>query len=346
MSVTQSFYEILKSKLKDTLEKDKDKDKEKKLISTDSNKANNSTENPSGESGDVSEEFTIDEIYKQLEGIENRYSSEGSEQESEQENDYSVNLEKVEVPEIEEDKIKERVTNEIYEEYEAKKQNLQNQSEKATDKIEEQKKTLVSNVEKNKKDITEIMDSSKVVAENEALRRGLARSSIIILQLDGIEKNKAEKLSDLAVSLTDELNKLENEVRNLENELIVSLDNLDINHAMKINTLVADKIAELEKKQKEAIEYNNEVEKEQFDYNAKIKNQQVKDVIDEYKLKEEYGISTSTGMQDEKFDVVLKYLNSIPREEALKLLTQDRTIIDHLGKRYNDMYYTQVIRKS
>lgn len=251
----------------------------------------------------------------------------------------SLGLSKVPVPEINKDKIKEEVTQE-----ETKKTENKKQSEE--DKVNEMVANILAEMENKKEsssatkaEINKIYDDYKLSSENEALKRGLSRSSTILLTLDGIEKQRAEELSNLATTLEKDITTLETKITGLKNELVEALNTLDLELSQNINAELKNRIEELEEKQKEAIEFNNNVAKLESEY-ARKKKDYVMDAIElEEELKNRYYGSAEESKREDLINYAMKYFSAQTKQDALKELTSSSELAKILGSYYYDLYY-------
>lgn len=256
----------------------------------------------------------------------------------------SLGLEKLEKPEIDEAEIRKQVEESLGLQFERDKENAKADTERKTESLENQKVETIKKAEANEMEINEIYDNAKLQSSNESLKRGLARSSIAVLSINGLEREKAESLSNLATSLSASLEGIENNIASLQNELAVSLENLDIEYAIEVNEKIKEEAEKLYKKQKEVIEFNNNVEKLEADYQSKRENLLKEARKREEELAEEYkGIATKTKEKDIK-DSVLEYFSSIPKDQAIKELAGDSRFADYLGASFFDVYY-EIMRR-
>lgn len=251
----------------------------------------------------------------------------------------SLNLQKVEVPILDEDSLKEEVTKTETDKVNASKKSYEDKINQEIEKIFAEIESRESSREGLNKEINEIYDNYKLSEENEALKRGLSRSSVALLNLNGVEKERAEALSDLALSLEEDITSLEKEITSLQGELKDALSVLDLSLSENINSELKKKIDEIEKKQAEAIEFNNNVSKLEAEYQGK-KLSYVDDAIAlEKKLKEEYAGASERFKREEVMNTALKYFGSKGKSEALKELTTNSGLASVLGDMYYDLYY-------
>jgi len=260
----------------------------------------------------------------------------------------SLNLETIEnnLPTIEE--TKENAKNKVDAKFNQLKENLKAEyAQKQTDK-ESAKQGAQDAYNANIYKINEIYDNVSSTAQNQALKRGLARSSIIIEQLDGIEKERAGQLASLATNLNNELLNIESEINALNTAKERALASLDLDYATSLSEEISSSIDALNKKQKEIIEFNNKVNELEAEYNLKKREKDTKDLKEKIALGEDYGYyePNENLQQQYKIKLVLDYLNTLSKAEALKKLTTDSTYAYYLGNSWSDVYYNIMQRKN
>ncbi|MBQ7579006.1 MAG: hypothetical protein IJT25_00525 [Clostridia bacterium] len=260
----------------------------------------------------------------------------------------TLNLEKLENNLQTADEVRAGAKNRTDAKYNALKENVEAEyARKQADK-EAQKESAKNTYNSSTIKINEIYDNYSSSAQNQALKRGLARSSIIIGQLDGIEKERAEKLSNLAVSLNSDLEDIENEISFLNSAKDMALNNLDLEYASEVYEEIEKAIDNLNKKQKEITEFNNKVESLKAEYNLNKREKDTKDLKERLALNENYGYTENTDnlATQYKIKITLDYLNSLSKNDALKQLTTDSTFAYYLGDAWSDVYYLTVARKN
>jgi len=239
-----------------------------------------------------------------------------------------------------EEDVKNEVADIINEKYVNKTQEI---TAKAQDDIDSTNKKITQNVvEKNEKDanINKIYDKYINNMENQALKRGLARSSIIINQIDGIESERAEKLNKSAEDYSTKLSELEDDIVAIRANLKENLSMLELEKAKEEKTMLDTKLTELSKLKKQIADFNNNVEKVQAEYELKRRKQE----LDNQKNIEE--IINSDAEQDKRkaaesdqYTLIYYTLKKLGKDQALKELFSNEKYADYLGDRINDMYY-------
>ena len=177
--------------------------------------------------------------------------------------------------------------------------------------------------------------------------RGLARSSIIIGQLDGIEKSRASELSSSAANLAKTLSDIDANLNSLEAKRNSALESLDLENASEVQTEIEKAVSDPNKKKQEVIDFNNKVKQLEGEYGLKKEKQKasIKQAENEFRLKN--GMDVDAGYDDAtrtKMMYCLEYLNGMKRADALKKLTSDNMFAYYLGNAWLDVYNMQAAR--
>lgn len=285
---------------------------------------------------------TVEQLFSQLDSINKSY-------ENKSDRDYyehllpvikdSLGLEKLDNVEIDEDKIRNEVETLLLNQYDSKRSQVEDSINRQIQSEQQSKVDLVDRYVTNKDGIEQIYDEAKVVSNNESLKRGLSRSSIALLSIEGLEEQKAQELVNLSKSLASELSESEGKIQQLKNELQSALENLDIEFAIELDDEIKKEVEELYKRQQEVIKFNNNVEKLEADYQAKRPDLQKERMELEKDLAEEYSGTVAREKENDLKEVVNNYLSGMDKAEAIKVLTSDSRFFDYLGSSFYDIYY-------
>lgn len=293
---------------------------------------------------DIDIDFSSNNPIGELEKIEEYYQKKKEEQSSLN----SLDLTKLEMPTQTKEDVENTVKAQLDSKYEKLKQSELEQYEREQQAKEEEKRVASDYAKQAEDKVNAIYDASVVSAENQALKRGLARSSIIIGQLDGIEKSRASELSSVATDLANELSGIDRELVSLNTKKENALDVLDLDYASELQTQIASELEKLEEKKKEVIEFNNKVEQLQKEYATERQDEQFDQKLDLAEFEEKYGkeldLTEQTEQDEVKYKFMIDYLNKLPREQALRMLTTDNMFAYYLGDNYSKVYYLQYMR--
>ncbi|MBQ7373342.1 MAG: hypothetical protein IJW64_02115 [Clostridia bacterium] len=174
-----------------------------------------------------------------------------------------------EMPSIEE--TTQKATEEIEPLYDAKKESIETQGEIKTQALEQEKDEFIKAVEDSLKTLNSSYDKAKDSASNEALKRGLARSSIILNQLDSLEKGRVTATGEVLSERDKKIASIMDEVEKLKLEIENDVNVLTEEKVKKINERVNELVEKYQKEQDDVFEYNNKVRKEKAETLAKLK---------------------------------------------------------------------------
>ncbi len=146
--------------------------------------------------------------------------------------------------------------------------------------LEENKEKASETAEKSAAKIAAMAEKAKTEAENQALKRGIGRSSIILEELNDIDKSALSATGEVYGDLQKQIADIDAKIVSLNDELGAALDKLDVDTAVKINDKVKELKDEREKKVMEVAKYNNELKEKEAKAAADIRKSGV-DVTEE-----------------------------------------------------------------
>lgn len=265
---------------------------------------------------------------------------------SKNENDSSIKFEKLDNVEINQDKIKKDAENSLAEEKKNEINSIIKEAENTKNDITASIQNVKTSAQTQKDNLDKLYEERKEVASDEALKRGLGRSSIIINQIDAFEKDKIDEYMAIDKELSSAINSLNAQLGELETNKQKALSDYDIAYAVKLNEKIKEINDELYQKQQEVIKYNNEIAEKEAEYNlskekqdASIKNDLISQQLDVAEFIEKYGINALYSLKyQDKFDVALDYFNNIDKATALNELKNNATYYkEQLGNKYYDL---------
>lgn len=275
---------------------------------------------------------TVDELNKYLDEVESSYVP----VESTADLPEYLELTKKEMPTMTEEQIKEDAKAEADADYKTKLDQLTNEYQNAVSDTNSQKKTAEEKYGQAVLETNTQYDHAREMAENDALRRGLARSSIVLLQLSQIEQSRAGELSQIQTKLQESLLELESQLNLLSQEKEKAISQLDLNYAVELTNSINDKIAELEKTRNEVLEYNNEIAEIEHKYNIQVDEKRQEILQDTAQQTAEMNKNIALCKQNEQIALILNYFSQFNKERALYEFTKDSALAQKVGA---DVYY-------
>lgn len=249
-----------------------------------------------------------------------------------------LDLKKLEDIVIDDKAIEKQANDELADYKKSNIDKIYNQTKAKEEELNSNKESLKENYSSSKARIEENYDNARQKASDDALRRGLSRSSIVINQLDAFNKEELDLYNQLDKDLTAKINQVDFELNALQTQQDLALSEFDIAYAVKLNSKINSLKQELIEKQNEVIKYNNQIAEKEAQYKLKYEQleQDLKnDAWD--KEKDLMNITTKYGSnavqkykQNQIYNMVDEYLASLSKEEAIKILENNNEIRNYL----------------
>ena len=177
----------------------------------------------------------------------------------------------------------------LNEKYDLKTQALIEENAQKEKSLRDKKDEIAETTEKLNAATEKRYEAAKENANNDAIKRGIARSSIISELLKEYDKEKLKTTENRYSDAQKRISEIDDEIDGLSRDLNASLKKFDMEKAIEINDRLEELKAEREKKNKEAIEFNNRVKQDMLKYAEKLKEaageNEYEKQADEYKTK-------------------------------------------------------------
>ena len=253
--------------------------------------------------------------------------------------DYTPNLTKLDLKKVSDNQIKSdaqgnlayykaKNENDIETNYNQKKEDVQAKIDSSIRSGAEKVKSIENNSKEQK-------ESTK----NTLINRNIIRSSIYQNLLSDIEKQELQSLDKAKAEIDDKVQGLNVQLNKLDDEKQNALELFDIAYAVKLQ----DEIDTIKKKINDyntsAIKYNNTIEQKEKDLQAKYDKAYEKYVeeVGERNRKilefaNKYGVGmTNARVQKQKYEIVQNYLNTLDKQSAYEVLTENDDIKNAIG---------------
>ena len=208
-----------------------------------------------------------------------------------------------------------------------------------TDKLNESKISIQNNFKDAKNNLDNAYASAKEDASNDALKRGLSRSSIVINVLDAFDKEKLNQYNKLNEELTSKLNNIDSQLLELNAKQKDALEDFDIQYAVKLQDKINTLTTELTEKQNEILKYNNEIAEKENEYNKKY-SEMLQDMQDKswdkekdlIELANKYGYDSIVKFKNSQIiDKAKEFFKSYDKSEIIYELKNNKELINTLG---------------
>ena len=203
--------------------------------------------------------------------------------------------------------------------------------------INDLQSTNKENLSAQKDSLKNTYQELKQNASEDSIKRGLARSSIIVNVLEAFDQKMLDEYSNLDREYTQKFQELEEEKSLLENQKESALKSFDISYATKLNEKIEEINKEIAEKEKEVLEYNNKIAETEAEYklNQQKQNQELIDFIGKYG-----STALNRVKEEEKYNRALSYFYTLDKDEALaELLNNDQYKVE-LGSYYSKLEQT------
>lgn len=148
--------------------------------------------------------------------------------------------------------------------------------------LENKKTGVTEQAAADKADIEKIYEQRKTQAEKDALKRGLARSSVVLGKIEQFDSGKISDILKVNEGLSKTIAQIDGDIAALELKKEDALRNFDLEHAAEIVNKISELAAERDKKQAEALKYNNELALKEAEYNNGLEQFNSKKAADDY----------------------------------------------------------------
>lgn len=257
----------------------------------------------------------------------------------------TLDLQKQEYVGLTDEEIKKQAEDSLNDYSTATKDSIENDYTENKEALNSDLENLQKTTEKSKESLQTAYEQVKVNAENDAIKRGLARSSIIVNKLAKFDSSMLSEFADIEKDYLETTNKLTSQKNLLEVQKQNALDSFDITYAVKLSEKISSITEELQEKEREVIEYNNKVEQLEKEYEADMLKQyasdssQVKsDNLDYLEFINKYGeTGINTLKAKEKYDIAYSYLMSMSKDDAINELSNNSIYQQQLLSNYSTL---------
>jgi len=185
------------------------------------------------------------------------------------------------------------------------------------------------------------VEQAKQNASNQALSRGLARSSIVVNQLAAFDRSQLDHFAELDKKLTGQIDAINFEINGLSSELNRALNNFDIAYSVKLQEKINTLSQDLANRQAEVLEYNNQIALREAQFNVDLERlqndlnssnwRQATDIVELYAR---YGQNAvNRVISDSVMNASQTFLRGLTNEEARAVL-QDENVRAALGNNH------------
>ncbi len=251
----------------------------------------------------------------------------------------SPQYEKMEYDPLSDEEIENIAKSEADKYYNNKYNEINENLESDKKQLESNKNEYISSAEQNINQIAEIYNASKKNIENDALKRGLGRSSIVGERLENLESEKSGQESEVYKALNQNLSDINIKISELEAQKASALNELDVEKAVVLNDKLNELINERTKKQEEVTNFNNEIQEKINSYNT-ARNKTLNQYLSEYadvttgKLNDDDYNRIKSEEYLSRYNAAYDFYRFYPTDMARQMIKDNTMLKNYLGESY------------
>lgn len=215
--------------------------------------------------------------------------------------------------------------------------------------LESGKQQAKQNLEEGYKQLGELYDELRKNAENDSLKRGMARSSVITSQLNNLDRAQIESAGNVEAAYQSTVGAIDQKINALQNDRELALNELDLRSAAELGS----RIDELKKERDDTVlqyeKYNNSVREKNIKY-----EQQRQDDIAQFLAKREKEKQDALAKQQEnenkygysgdklknytqRYNAAYQFYSSLSPDIAADALAASPNMKYYLGQYYDTL---------
>lgn len=254
----------------------------------------------------------------------------------------SLGLEKLEFSPASEEELAKRAEDKLAEDFQKRLRELEKEYAAKREGYEKERESAKIAGETLAGELEENYAGAKQNLEDNALKRGLARSSVVMNQLEGLEHAAAEGKSAIARETSETVSELGKRIDSLSGELERAVADQNSEYARELNSEISALKAEQDKRREEVAKYNNTIAEKESKYAFERELKAADLVADRLSAGTE---ETQKRKNYEKAKVIRDFLDGMSKEAAFAFLTGDEEVKKAAGDYYSYLYNYVKLRK-
>lgn len=240
----------------------------------------------------------------------------------------SLDLEKKTFTKMSDEDIKERAENNLFDYKESSFKNINDEYSAKEKSLDENLQQAKQSAIEKKNEAKDLYSSLKNNASKDAIKRGLARSSIVINVLDAFDKGMIEEYNKINQEISTKIDSLNSQKQLLDEQKQNALNSFDISYAVKLSNKIDEINKSLQEQEQKILEYNNQIAEKEAKYEAERKQ----NALDYAKYIQNNGTEAITQLKNnEKYTIAKDYLMSLSKQDALDELNYNKIFSSELG---------------
>ncbi len=219
----------------------------------------------------------------------------------------------------------------------------------AQESLKEGKQEADKNLAKSYENLNALYSELRQNAQDDALKRGLARSSIATSSLNALNREHLDKASEQEIAYRQVVGDIDSKIAKLEIDKESAIIDLDVKYAIELDDEINRLKSERDKTVSEYEKYNNTIREKQEKYEEE-RQEKIADFLHDKavekanKEKEQLALEKKYGYTGEKlvnyskrYDAAYEYYSSLSPDIALSALKASPNMRYYLGNFYDDL---------
>ena len=256
--------------------------------------------------------------------------------------DAQISLERLEYEAPTKQQVAEKATNSLSDYKQKSLDEITSSYNTKNEQINHDIQKVTESTNKQKEEITDAYNQVKQEAKEDAIKRGLARSSIIVNKLANYDNNMLSNLEVLSSQANDKISTLSTQKNTIELEKENALKAFDIEYAIKLQEKIDSINADIQKNEEAVIKYNNQIAQIEVNFKKDIEKEndnREMDMADFIAKNGSYVVETLK--RNEKYQLAKEYFADMDKQSAIAELTNNSAFKENLG----DTIYNKLLKE-
>lgn len=232
----------------------------------------------------------------------------------------AVKLQEMEFTPLSDKEIEMQANKKVEDKYKLKENSLQTKKNAQVNNLELENQKLQDSVQTKKDEIENAYSNLEEKVNSNAIKRGIARSSIVSEQVKNLNVEKIRDLLGVDEDVASKIKENSDKISSLESDYVQAVNELSINKAIEISDIIEKLKKEQNSQLEKVIKYNNDIKKQQQTLKSNAT-----------KLTE----SEISNINGRIIDAAIEYYTSLPKEERLLAFESDDELLELLGENVN-----------
>ena len=256
--------------------------------------------------------------------------------------DAQISLDRLEFEAPTEQEVVEKATNSLNDYKQKSLDEITSSYNTKNEQINDDIENVTESTNKQKEEIKNAYNQVKQEAKDDAIKRGLARSSIIVNQLENYDNKMLSNLEVLSSQANDKIASLNTQKNTIELEKENALKAFDIEYAIKLQEKIDSINDDIQKNEEAVIKYNNQIAQIEENFKKDIEKENYNremDMADFIAKNGSYVIETLK--RNEKYQLAKEYFADMDKQSAIAELTNNSAFKENLG----DTIYNKLLKE-